>query len=163
MPNVRMASSVARRAPFGITRSKSSGISSAPCRTRASDPTLRDPRSLLRVCVLLDGMGGVDALPKLRAFTLPRSYGADWLPHRREGSVDVSDGICFAGLDVHARSTAAAAIQLGSGEVWAAQLGGSPEAVIEWLCGLPVRCGRSTRPGRPASGWPAPPGGGDWR
>jgi hypothetical protein len=31
-------------------------------------------------------------------------------------SVDVTDGICFAGLDVHARKTAAAAVQLGSGE-----------------------------------------------
>lgn len=54
-----------------------------------------------------------------------------------EGSVDVSDGICFAGLDVHARKTAAAAIQLGSGEVWKAQLAGSPSAAIEWLQTLP--------------------------
>jgi len=54
-----------------------------------------------------------------------------------EGSVDVSDGICFAGLDVHARKTAAAAIRLGSGEVWKAQLAGSPAAAIAWLHTLP--------------------------
>jgi transposase len=54
-----------------------------------------------------------------------------------EGSVDVSDGICFAGLDVHARKTAAAAIELGSGVVWKAQLAGSPSAAIEWLTTLP--------------------------
>jgi transposase len=49
----------------------------------------------------------------------------------------VSDGICFAGLDVHARKTAAAAVQLGSGEVWKARLGGSSGAAIEWLQTLP--------------------------
>jgi transposase len=49
----------------------------------------------------------------------------------------VSDGICFAGLDVHARKTAAAAVQLGSGEVFRAQLSGSPVAAIEWLQTLP--------------------------
>ena len=49
----------------------------------------------------------------------------------------MSDGICFAGLDVHARKTAAAAVQLGSGEVWKAQLGGSSTAAIEWLQSLP--------------------------
>jgi transposase len=49
----------------------------------------------------------------------------------------VSDGICFAGLDVHAHKTAAAAVQLGSGEVWKAQLVGSPVAAIEWLRTLP--------------------------
>ncbi len=49
----------------------------------------------------------------------------------------MSDGICFAGLDVHARKTAAAAVQLGSGEVWKAQLPGSSVAAIEWLQALP--------------------------
>jgi transposase len=49
----------------------------------------------------------------------------------------VSDGICFAGLDVHAHKTAAAAVKLGSGEVWKAQLGGAPEATIAWLRTLP--------------------------
>ena len=38
----------------------------------------------------------------------------------------MTDGICFVGLDVHARKTAAAAVQLGSGEVFKAQLSGSP-------------------------------------
>src|SRR5579862_1575357 len=65
------------------------------------------------------------------------SCSAGWLPHRWEGSVDVSDGICFAGLDVHARKTAAAAVRLGSGEVWKAQLPGSSAAAIEWLRSLP--------------------------
>ena len=49
----------------------------------------------------------------------------------------MSDGICFAGLDVHARKTAAAAVRLGSGEVWKAQLPGSSVAAIEWLQALP--------------------------
>jgi transposase len=52
-------------------------------------------------------------------------------------SVDVTDGICFVGLDVHARKTAAAAVRLGSGEVWKAQLAGTPQAAIEWLQTLP--------------------------
>jgi transposase len=49
----------------------------------------------------------------------------------------VSDGICFVGLDVHAHKTAAAAVRLGSGEVWKAQLGGASAATIEWLRTLP--------------------------
>jgi transposase len=49
----------------------------------------------------------------------------------------VSEGICFAGLDVHARKTAAAAVQLGSGEVFRARITGSPTAAIEWLETLP--------------------------
>jgi transposase len=49
----------------------------------------------------------------------------------------VSDGICFAGLDVHARKTAAAAVSLGSGEVFKAQITGPPIAAIEWLQTLP--------------------------
>src|SRR3954468_18099710 len=52
-------------------------------------------------------------------------------------SVDVTDGICFAGLDVHARKTAAAAVQLGSGEVFRAQIAGGPVAAIDWLRTLP--------------------------
>jgi hypothetical protein len=47
----------------------------------------------------------------------------------------MTDGICVAGLDVHARKTAAAAVQLGSGEVSAAA--GSSRATIEWLRSLP--------------------------
>jgi transposase len=52
-------------------------------------------------------------------------------------SVDVTDGICFAGLDVHARKTAGAAVQLGSGEVFRAQIPGSPLEAIGWLQSLP--------------------------
>ncbi len=37
----------------------------------------------------------------------------------------------------HARKTAAAAVQLGSGEVFKARLAGSPAAAIEWLQTLP--------------------------
>jgi hypothetical protein len=55
----------------------------------------------------------------------------------RKGSVDVSEGICFAALDVHARKTAAAAVQLGSGQVVKAQLSGSPVAAIDCLQTLP--------------------------
>src|SRR6478609_3886075 len=65
------------------------------------------------------------------------SYGAGWLPHRMVRSVDVSDGICFAGLDVHARKTAAAAVQLGSGEVFRARLSGGAGETIGWLRSLP--------------------------
>ena len=49
----------------------------------------------------------------------------------------MSNGICFAGLDVHARRTAAAAVVLGSGEVFKAQIPGAPIAAIEWLQSLP--------------------------
>jgi transposase len=52
-------------------------------------------------------------------------------------SVDVTDGICFAGLDVHARKTAAAAVQLGSGAVFRAQIVGAPTEAIGWLQTLP--------------------------
>lgn len=49
----------------------------------------------------------------------------------------MTDGICFAGLDVHARTTVAAAVQLGSGEVFRARLGGANEEAIGWLQSLP--------------------------
>jgi transposase len=52
-------------------------------------------------------------------------------------SVDVSDGICFAGLDVHARKTVAAAVRLGSGEVFRASLSAGSGAAIQWLGSLP--------------------------
>jgi transposase len=41
------------------------------------------------------------------------------------------------GLDVHARKTVAAAVQLGCGEVFKAQLAGSPAAALQWLATLP--------------------------
>ena len=47
------------------------------------------------------------------------------------------EGICFVGLDVHARKTAAAAVQLGSGEVFKAQIAGPPVEAIEWMQTLP--------------------------
>ena len=43
----------------------------------------------------------------------------------------MSDGICFAGLDVHARKIAAAAIVLGSGEVFRARLAGGPRETVD--------------------------------
>ena len=49
----------------------------------------------------------------------------------------MSDGICFAGLDVHARKTVAAAVVLGSGEVFRARLAGGPQDTIGWLRSLP--------------------------
>jgi transposase len=49
----------------------------------------------------------------------------------------MSDGICFAGLDVHARKISGAAVQLGSGEVFRIRLGGSPGEAIGWLQSLP--------------------------
>jgi hypothetical protein len=60
----------------------------------------------------------------------------------------MSEGICFAGLDVHAEKTAAAAVRLGSGEVWKEQLPGSSAAAIEWLRSLPgpVRLATGSRP-----------------
>ena len=60
----------------------------------------------------------------------------------------MSDGICFVGLDVHAHKTAGAAVRVGSGEVWKAQLGGAPTAAIEWLRTLPgpVRAGYEAGP-----------------
>ena len=49
----------------------------------------------------------------------------------------MSDGICLVGLDVHARRTVAAAVVLGSGEVFKAQLAGPRGVAIEWLRTLP--------------------------
>jgi len=52
------------------------------------------------------------------------------------------------GLDVHARSTQAAAIDLLSGELRRARFGGGAEQVVEWLSGLaaPVRCAYEAGP-----------------
>jgi transposase len=49
----------------------------------------------------------------------------------------MADGICFVGLDVHACKTAGAAVVLGSGEVFKAQIAGAPVEAIEWLRTLP--------------------------
>lgn len=63
----------------------------------------------------------------------------------------MSDGICFAGLDVHARKVAAAAVVLGSGEVFRAQLGGGSEDTLAWLRTLPGDVRAVYEAGRPAS------------
>lgn len=44
----------------------------------------------------------------------------------------------WAGLDVHARSTHAAAVDARSGELVRARFGGGAEPVVEWLAGLPA-------------------------
>jgi len=56
----------------------------------------------------------------------------------------MTDGICFVGLDVHARKTAAAAVQLGSGEVFKAQLSGSSAGDV--AAGTPRRAASPPRP-----------------
>src|SRR5438309_326592 len=43
----------------------------------------------------------------------------------------------YVGLDVHARSTHAAAIDVASGELRRARFGGGTEEVVGWLGGLP--------------------------
>src|SRR2546422_1047480 len=43
----------------------------------------------------------------------------------------------YVGLDVHARSTHAAAIDVASGELRRARFGGGADEVVEWLRGLP--------------------------
>src|SRR2546428_13363970 len=43
----------------------------------------------------------------------------------------------YVGLDVHARSTDAAAIDVASGELRRARFGGGADEVGEWLRGLP--------------------------
>src|SRR2546428_9569299 len=43
----------------------------------------------------------------------------------------------YVGLDVHARSTDAAAIDVASGEWRRARFGGGADEVVEWLRGLP--------------------------
>ena len=43
----------------------------------------------------------------------------------------------YVGLDVHARSTHAAAIEVATGELGRARFGGDSEEVVGWLAGLP--------------------------
>ena len=49
----------------------------------------------------------------------------------------MSGTMTYVGLDVHARSVHAAAIDVGSGELRRARFGGGSEEVIGWLAGLP--------------------------
>ena len=69
--------------------------------------------------------------------------------------------ICFVGLDVHARQTAAAAVQLGSGEVFKAQIPGPPVEAIDWMQTLPgpVRAVYEAGPDRIWAGSRCPRGG----
>jgi len=49
----------------------------------------------------------------------------------------VTSTMTFAGLDVHARSTHAAAIDVRTGELRRARFGAASEELIEWMIGLP--------------------------
>jgi transposase len=49
----------------------------------------------------------------------------------------VSVTMTYVGLDVHARSVRAAAIEVVSGELRRARFGGGSDEVIAWLAGLP--------------------------
>src|SRR5438034_3644421 len=55
---------------------------------------------------------------------------------RREGPA-VTATMTWVGLDVHARSTHAAAIDRDSGELTRARFGVGADPVVEWLRGLP--------------------------
>ena len=57
----------------------------------------------------------------------------------------------WVGLDVHARSVHAAAIDAETGELRRARLGGGIEQVVRFLRACGLRCARSTRRGRRAS------------
>jgi transposase len=49
----------------------------------------------------------------------------------------VTTTMTCVGLDVHARSTYAAAVELVSGELQRARFGAGSEEVVAWLAGLP--------------------------
>jgi transposase len=49
----------------------------------------------------------------------------------------VTGMVTYAGLDVHARSTYAAAIDVVSGELLRARFGPGVEEPVRWLAGLP--------------------------
>jgi hypothetical protein len=75
----------------------------------------------------------------------------------------MADGICFVGLDVHARKTAGAAVVLGSGEVFKAQIPGGPLEAIGWTQTLPGPVRAVYGPVRPGSGSRARAGRQGWR
>jgi hypothetical protein len=60
------------------------------------------------------------------------------------------------GLDVHARSVVAAAIDGQTGEVFKARLTPSHTDVLEWVGKFRARARWCTSPDRPGSAWPAP-------
>ena len=64
--------------------------------------------------------------------------------------------VTCAGLDVHARSTHAAAIDVSTGELVRARFGPGVEEPVAWLGVCLVRCVLAMRRGRPGSGSIAP-------
>ena len=60
----------------------------------------------------------------------------------------------FIGLDVHAKTIVACALDTATGEVIRAKMNPDPVAVLAWLQTLAGRCRRSTRPAPPGSAWP---------
>jgi len=58
------------------------------------------------------------------------------------------------GLDVHARSVTAAAIDGVTGEVFKARLSPACEEIVDWVGKLPGPCAVTYEAGRPGSGWP---------
>ena len=57
----------------------------------------------------------------------------------------------YVGLDVHARSIHAAAIDVVTGELRRARFGGGSDEVIAWLAGLPQPLRGCYEAGRPGS------------
>jgi transposase len=68
----------------------------------------------------------------------------------------VTGMVTYAGLDVHARSTHAAAIDVSTGELLRARFGPGVEEPVAWLVGLPGPVRACYRPDRPGSGSIAP-------
>jgi hypothetical protein len=58
------------------------------------------------------------------------------------------------GLEVHARSVSAAAIDGVTGELIKQRLVPDNRVIIDWVRGLPGPAAVTYEPGRPASGWP---------
>ena len=68
--------------------------------------------------------------------------------------------LSWAGLDVHARSTEAAALDAASGELTRRRFGGGTEAVVAWLAGLPQPVRACYEAGPTGYALPRRPGGG---
>jgi len=64
--------------------------------------------------------------------------------------------VTYAGLDVHARSTYAAAIDVSTGEVLRTRFGPGVEEPVAWLQGCPAPCVLAMRRDRPGLGSIAP-------
>ena len=65
---------------------------------------------------------------------------------------------CLVGLDVHARQTHAAILDLESGELAVSRLRMTPDEVVSFLEGWRGWWWRCMRRGRPGSGWRGRPG-----